>query len=537
MTTPVSDPGAAMTALAVPPARSSRGSLVDREADTDKQCPTCGVRFPFEYNLCPTDGTELVEADELVDTTLAGTYVIQRIVGEGGMGRVYEARHTRIASKRFAIKTLHKELSAIPQMLARFEREARAAAAIESPYVVGVFDVGTAPDGRPFIVSEHLDGIDLQAHVEQRGKLPLPLAIHIIRQVCAAVASAHHVGVVHRDLKPENVFLVGESETPTAKVLDFGIAKFDDHESLTRTGVVMGTPSFMAPEQARGERVDERADVYALGAILYCTLTGRPPFEGEDPAGVVVQVLTGRPPRPRSLEPTIPPQLEIIIERAMAADPNERFASAAELEAALSPFSASAEQVAESSRVGLTLGSQADAPADEAPDDRSANAAVLFAGLGCTWLLLALANALVSLVRLKTDEPVTLGVALALCTAATLIVGVPTVLVGRHILRSAWGEARRRGEVVDAIKGPVIAGGAVFGLGSMVLRFSELVLVRGSGAAWAGWDLILLGLAATAAAIRAITQRRGFALSPIAMAGLLTTLILLLFLVVPILRG
>jgi len=250
------------------------------------------------------------------------------------MGRVYEARHTRLHTKRFAVKLLHHELARQPEVVTRFQREAEAASVLTHPNVVGVYDVNTSADGRPYIVAEMLEGEELGNYLERLGKLPVVEAVHIVRQVCRALGAAHAHGIVHRDVKPENVFLAGPSAT--VKVLDFGISKVaENSDGLTKTGTVMGTPDYMAPEQARGDRVDARADIYAVGAILYRALTGRKPFDGMDPMAILTAVLTQEPERPSTLEPSIPLSLELIVQRTMAKSPAERFATMEALEQAL----------------------------------------------------------------------------------------------------------------------------------------------------------------------------------------------------------
>jgi len=281
------------------------------------------------------------EADTLLGQTLHDTYRIHRLVGEGGMGRVYEAHHTRIADKRFAVKVLRAELTRSPEVLARFQREAQAAATIHHPSVIGVHDFGHTPDGRPYLVADYLEGTELRAFVERAGRLDVELAVHIARRVCDAVQAAHVHGVIHRDLKPENVFLVGPPDRPVVKVLDFGLSRFMDARGgapVTRAGVVMGTPSYMAPEQARGERGDHRVDVYGVGVLLYVALTGRPPFSEETPQQTLLAVMNQEPEPPRRHNPAIPEALAAIIQRAMARDPAARYPSAADLDAALLPF-------------------------------------------------------------------------------------------------------------------------------------------------------------------------------------------------------
>jgi serine/threonine-protein kinase len=299
--------------------------------------------------VCPQDATPLEEASEqdpLIGAVLADTYHIVQLIGEGGMGRVYEARHTRLANKRLAVKMLHEDMARQPEIITRFEREAEAASTIAHPNVVEVLDVHHLEDGRPYIICEFLEGEEFGALLDRLGKLPTETAIRITRQICRALVAAHERGIVHRDMKPENVFLVGDPRAPRVKVIDFGISKQNDGSSkLTRTGMVMGTPSYMAPEQARGEHVDFRADIYAVGGILYRAVTGQKPYDGEDGAMVLTQVLTEDPKRPRAVEPSVPEALELLIQRAMSRDPADRHASMAELEAELAELDPGAASV------------------------------------------------------------------------------------------------------------------------------------------------------------------------------------------------
>src|SRR5687768_8828398 len=192
-----------------------------------KRCPTCQGRYPADFKVCPRDAIPLEDApagdDPLIGATLADSYEMVRVIGEGAMGRVYEARHSRLPSKRYAVKILHQELGREPQVVTRFQREAEAASGLLHPNVVGVYDVNHTPDGRPYIVAEFLDGEELGDYLERIGKLPYGAAVHIVRQVCRALGAAHARGIVHRDVKPENVYLTGEPSAPIIKVLDFGI--------------------------------------------------------------------------------------------------------------------------------------------------------------------------------------------------------------------------------------------------------------------------------------------------------------------------
>ncbi|MCX4242675.1 serine/threonine-protein kinase [Paraliomyxa miuraensis] len=325
----------------VPAASAPSRSLPSGPAGPTKRCPTCGERFPIDYRVCPRDVIELeVEADDdrdpYVGTTLAQTYRVVRRIGIGGMGAVYEASHTRLASRRFAIKVMHDELVRKGDLAARFRREAEVAGMASHPNVVAVFDLDETPEGVPFIVSEYLEGEDLGQRLDRVGTLSLIDTVHVVRQLCAALTVVHAVGVVHRDLKPDNVFLVGETY-PEIKLLDFGIARLTDVGTAdrTRTGIVMGTPAYMAPEQAAGLRVDHRCDVYAVGAILYRCLTGHPVYDHEDPAATLTAVLTREPERPRKLVPELSEAVELVIERAIAREPEERFQTMMELDAAL----------------------------------------------------------------------------------------------------------------------------------------------------------------------------------------------------------
>ena len=258
----------------------------------------------------------------MIGTILGDTYEVQRRLGEGGMGRVYEARHVRLG-RRYAIKIMHQMFAADRDALARFRREAIAASTIASPHVAQVFDVNATRDGQPYLVYELIDGEDLGSLLERDGALSIARATRVARQVASGLHAAHTAGVVHRDLKPENVMLV---KTPDggdfAKLLDFGIAKVQQEDKLTRTGAVLGTPAYMAPEQARGgSTIDHRCDIYALGAMLYRAVTGRPAFGGEDAGRTLTSVIWDEPARPKTLRRDLPDALELVIQRAMAKDP------------------------------------------------------------------------------------------------------------------------------------------------------------------------------------------------------------------------
>ncbi len=308
-----------------------------------RRCGTCGEEFPSDYLVCPRDATPLGldrdAEDPLLGIVLAGTYRIVRNLGRGGMGRLYEAQHTRL-ERLFAVKVLHEEQSRSKDAIVRFDREARVLSRIRSDHVLDVVDVLRTPDQRAAIITDRLEGEDLKARLDRVGKLDVTEAVPLIRQVCRGLAAAHAQGIIHRDLKPSNLFLEsGADGRITMKILDFGVAKLAGEPELTRAGAVLGTPAYMAPEQARGSaNVDERADIYALGAVLYRMLTGRAPFSGDEPAALLLSVLHETPERPRVWERSIPVGLEALIQRAMSREPAERPRDALELERELAGF-------------------------------------------------------------------------------------------------------------------------------------------------------------------------------------------------------
>jgi eukaryotic-like serine/threonine-protein kinase len=270
----------------------------------------------------------------MVEELIAGRYEIEQQVGSGGMSKVYRA-HDRLLERTVALKILHEHYSQDDEYIERFRREARAVAQLAHPNVVTVIDRGEH-ESRQFIVFEYVDGENLKQLVQREGPLPTRQVVELGLQVARALASAHARGVVHRDVKPQNVLL---SDEGLPKVTDFGIARTSDVESVTLTGTVMGTSEYISPEQARGEPVDFRSDVYSLGAILYELCTGEVPYPGENPVSVAMRHLHEPVPSVRVRRPEIPSRLDAAIRRSMAKDPAERFGSMdeliAELEASL----------------------------------------------------------------------------------------------------------------------------------------------------------------------------------------------------------
>jgi serine/threonine-protein kinase len=276
--------------------------------------------------------------DPRVGMVLAERYRIDSLIDSGGMGRVYVGEHV-LMHKRVAIKVLHRELSSIPEFVARFEREARAAGNIDNEHVVSATDFGKLPDGAVFLVLEYVEGRNLRDEIAQ-GPMPLARTLHIARQIAGALRAAHALRIVHRDLKPENVMLVDKAGDPDfVKVLDFGIAKVPigerlsedpDSKPITKAGMVFGTPEYMPPEQALGQNVDARADLYSLGVIMYEMLAGRRPFVAESQVGVLGQQLSRSAPPVSKRAPGayIPPSIDAFVKKMLHREASKRFQTA-----------------------------------------------------------------------------------------------------------------------------------------------------------------------------------------------------------------
>ena len=285
------------------------------------------------------------EVDPRVGTLLADRYRIDALVGEGGMGKVYSAEHV-LMRKRLAVKVLRRELTSVPEVVARFEREAMAAGNIEHPNVAAATDFGKLSDGAVFLVLEFVSGHSLRDEIA-RGAFQVDRALHVARQISSALSAAHAQGIVHRDLKPENVMLVEKGGDPDfVKVLDFGIAKVPLGEAgggpkagnpITKAGMVFGTPEYMSPEQALGQNVDGRADLYALGVMFFEMVSGVRPFSSQSSVGILGQQLSKPTPTFAERSPglVVPPAVEQIAHKLLARDASERFQTAPELSRAI----------------------------------------------------------------------------------------------------------------------------------------------------------------------------------------------------------
>ncbi len=280
--------------------------------------------------------------DALIGTKVAGRYHVDALIAQGGMGRVYMATDPERGT--VALKTLLPQYSGNHQVAARFEREVRALQDAQCPHVVRMYEAGHLPDGRAFFVMEYVDGVALDVVLEKtQGILPVQRALRIVLQLCAALVPAHELGIVHRDLKPENLILCVVNGMPDVlKVLDFGIAKplASGRAGITDAGTLLGTPTYMSPEQCRGHELDERSDIYSLGVILYELLCGEPPFLGLEPWDVIKghckdPVL---PPSRRNPPVKIPPTLEWMLLCCLKKDPAQRFQTMREVHEEMGPI-------------------------------------------------------------------------------------------------------------------------------------------------------------------------------------------------------
>ena len=298
-----------------------------------KYCPICDRRYEDEMRLCGVDGAvlevvreESSKRDAHIGRTIKGRYQIIKKLGEGGMGAVYLAEQISMARK-VALKVLQGNYASDEEFIGRFRREARLAASLNHPYIVTVYDFDQGDDGALFIAMEYIDGKSLTEVIRRDGPLDIGRAARLGIQIAEGLEAAHRSGVIHRDIKPDNIMVVGDEDFEKVKLMDFGIARLRDSGTmsrLTRAGVIMGTPAYMAPEQAEGAEVSERTDIYALGIVLYEMLSGSVPFRASTPGAVLVKQIQERPLALRSLRREIPAAIESMVMQALEKDPSKR---------------------------------------------------------------------------------------------------------------------------------------------------------------------------------------------------------------------
>jgi serine/threonine protein kinase len=312
------------------------------------------------------------ELDLLVGSTVAGKYHIDRLIGRGGMGAVFQATNAAIG-KRVALKFLGAETSKDGDAATRFQREAEAASLAESPHIVQIFDSGRSEQGLPFLVMELLTGEDLRARLRREGRLTSEAAVRIGLQILKALKQAHAAGIVHRDLKPDNVFLCRRDDEPSfVKIVDFGISKLQQRagvDTLTHKGAVLGTAFYMSPEQAQSfSDIDGRTDLFSLGAILYEMLTGEPPHSAPTYEAILIGICTRDAADVRAKAPEVPEKLARVIARALARDRDERYSSASDMLADLEATLHESRQLATKTRT--TAGVWLDAAPKSSQPDR-----------------------------------------------------------------------------------------------------------------------------------------------------------------------
>jgi serine/threonine protein kinase len=302
-----------------------------------RTCPTCQTQYPESEQFCSRDGATLTSSDGVAidgvsGQTLPGGYVLQERLGEGGMGIVYRAVQPQ-NKQQVAVKILRTEYTQNQDILTRFYQEARTVNQLQHPNITQIIDVSALSDGRPCLLLEYLQGSDLAAILQEQGPLSEAHAIDIALQATSALESAHAAGVIHRDLKPDNIFITQDEQV---KILDFGLAKLirkttdeiSREEARTRSGVIIGTPYYMSPEQACGRPVDEQTDIYALGIIIYEMLTGRVPFRSPDgPLHVLMQHLNEEPMAPSELQPSLSGGAELLVMHCLAKERDLRYPS------------------------------------------------------------------------------------------------------------------------------------------------------------------------------------------------------------------
>jgi serine/threonine-protein kinase len=302
-----------------------------------KTCSVCGSEWPDDTKFCPNDGTTLHAAAagaDLIGSIIADKFHIEKKLGEGGMGTVYLAEHVKMRRKS-AIKVMAQSMASDPEAIARFNREATNAAHISHPNVCQIYDFGETPDGTIYLAMEFIEGESLSEIVQREGRISLQRAASILKQTGAALQIAHDEGIVHRDLKPDNIMITRARDgSDVVKVVDFGIAKAmtgEEGQKVTKTGLVVGTPEYMSPEQLSGDVLDGRSDIYSLALVFFRCVTGSLPFQADSAQETMVKRLTDAPLKLVDVAPDAqwPPRLQGVMDRALERMPADRYASAA----------------------------------------------------------------------------------------------------------------------------------------------------------------------------------------------------------------
>jgi serine/threonine protein kinase len=307
-----------------------------------KVCPQCGTEYPANARFCEVDGTALRSAsggEDLVGTIVADRYHVMQKLGEGGMGQVYLVEHVKMGRKS-ALKVMHPGMGKDVDAISRFNREAANASRINHPNVASVYDFGETTDGVIYLAMELVDGPPLTALIEQLGALPARRAAEIVRQTGEALAAACDLGIVHRDLKPDNIMIAKSRDgSDLVKVVDFGIAKAagNDAQKVTKTGLVVGTPDYMSPEQLSGDKLDGRSDIYSLGLVAFNMLTGKLPFPSESAQESMIMRLTDQPKALGDMKPEVSWTAEVqqVMDKALERDASLRYQTASEFGRAL----------------------------------------------------------------------------------------------------------------------------------------------------------------------------------------------------------
>jgi serine/threonine-protein kinase len=302
-----------------------------------KICPVCNTEYPANERFCPRDGTALRSqggSSDLVGSIIAERYHVLKKLGEGGMGQVYLAEHVKMGRKS-AVKVMNPGMVDNVDAISRFNREASNASRINHPNVAGIYDFGETPDGLIYLAMEFVEGQPLTNVIKQHGALPPMRASEIARQTAEGLSIAHEMGIVHRDLKPDNIMIAkGRGDADLVKVVDFGIAKAaaSDEQKVTKTGMVVGTPEYMSPEQLSGDPLDARSDIYALALVTFNMLTGTLPFPGESMQETMIMRLTDDPRPLAAMKPDVswPHELQVVMDKALARDANKRYRTASE---------------------------------------------------------------------------------------------------------------------------------------------------------------------------------------------------------------